>query len=301
MLTTLEFERSSADQVLVERDGISLCLLVNRRAQTLRVVDFRAGFSPAKRSSAATVAKSEGIRRLYILVERDEAPSWVRLGFQREGTIPGFYKRSDAHVLGLVLPAGADFENEQSGVHRLGERAPASSASFERTVQRARRFLSAHGGERPSVRLHPLGETETRKAVSAALSSGRAMTVFEPFGRDVTRWYFACTARGGYSLTVSVETQPCFNNAFIELLTAPRSEKEAVFTVAALERLGQVLAEREVIGAFSLSPAENVHLAAAFVGNGFRRTGQLREQLLIDGRRADALLWSRKLAQPTDS
>lgn len=300
MLTTPALEPNSADQVLVDRDGVSLCLLMNRRAQTLRVIDFRAGFNPAKRSTAVAAAQQCGIRRLYTLVERDEAASWVRLGFQREGTIPGFYKRSDAHLLGLVLPRGSSFDNEPSGVHHLGERAPAATGGGERVVQRARRFLSSCA-ERPSVRVHALGEADARRAVAGALSSGRAMTVFESFGRDVTRWYFACTARGGYSLTVSVETQPCFNNAFIELLTAPRSDKEAAFTVAALERLGQVLTEREVVGAFAFSPVENVQLAAAFVGNGFRRTGQLRQQLLIDGQRVDALLWSRRLALPSDN
>jgi len=34
--------------------------------------------------------------------------------------------------------------------------------------------------------------------------------------------------------------------------------------------------------------------------NGFRRTGLLNRHLRIGSRRADAFLWSRKLAQPSD-
>jgi hypothetical protein len=137
--------------------------------------------------------------------------------------------------------------------------------------------------------------------VETALRSGRALTGFEPFGRDVERWSFSCTARGGYSLMVSVETQRCFDNAFVEFLTAPRSEKEALFMLVALERVCEALLERGVVGAFALGPVEDESLAAVFLANGFRRTGQLSQQLRLGARRADAILWSRKLAQPADT
>ena len=60
--------------------GVSLCLLLNRRARTLRVVDFRSGPNPAKRVFVMSLGKREGAERVYTLVERDEVSTWARLG-----------------------------------------------------------------------------------------------------------------------------------------------------------------------------------------------------------------------------
>src|SRR5207248_9673252 len=47
----------------------------------------------------------EGMEKVYTLVERDEVATWVKLGFAKEGNIPGFYKRSDAFLLGCSVNA----------------------------------------------------------------------------------------------------------------------------------------------------------------------------------------------------
>src|SRR5262245_182833 len=94
---------SGVDELLFHNDTVSLCLLVNRRHQTLRVIDFRAGPTLAKRNFVIAAAKREGVEKVFTLVERDEVSTWVRLGFQREGSIPSFYKRSDAWILGAVV------------------------------------------------------------------------------------------------------------------------------------------------------------------------------------------------------
>jgi hypothetical protein len=150
------------------------------------------------------------------------------------------------------------------------------------------------------VRVQLAREVDVKRALTAAARSGRALTAFEPFGRDVERISFACTARGGFSLMASVETQPCFNNAFLELLTGPRTEKEALLTASAIRCLCAELLQREIVCCFALSPTSDVELGAAYVMNGFRRTGLLHRHLLIGKERVDAFLWSRKLSQPND-
>jgi hypothetical protein len=132
------------------------------------------------------------------------------------------------------------------------------------------------------------------------VKAGRALTSFEPFSRDAERHDLLCTARGGFSLLMSAEIQPCFNNAFLELLTAPRSEREAALTYAALRLLCDHLPQHAVVACFALSPADNEHLALAYRASGFRRSGLLRAHLLRNGARTDAFLWSRKLASSTD-
>jgi hypothetical protein len=41
-------------------------------------------------------------------------------------------------------------------------------------------------------------------------------------------------------------------------------------------------------------------MATAFLHNGFRRTGLLLDHLVVGSERKDAILWSRKLANPSD-
>src|SRR5262245_51273682 len=89
-----------SEEVLFENARVSLCLLINRPARTLRIFDFRAGADPTKRGYVTSIAQREGVERVFTVVERDEVGVWTRLGFQKEGTIPGFFKRSDAYVLG---------------------------------------------------------------------------------------------------------------------------------------------------------------------------------------------------------
>ncbi len=102
------------EEKFVQNDAVSLCLLLNRRAKTMRVIDFRAGPSHAKRVFVLKLAQAEGIEKVYTLVERDEVSTWMKLGFAKEANIPGFYKRSDAYLLGMEVEP--DSSARESGV-----------------------------------------------------------------------------------------------------------------------------------------------------------------------------------------
>src|SRR5580704_17492210 len=96
-------QQKAVEELFFQNDAVSLCLLINRRARTMRVVDFRAGPSNAKRLFVRSLAEREAVEKIYTLVERDEVATWVKLGFAKEGNIPGFYKRSDASMLGSTV------------------------------------------------------------------------------------------------------------------------------------------------------------------------------------------------------
>src|SRR5688572_5497296 len=104
MATRASTSASPSEEIFFSNSGVSLCLLVNRRARAMRVIDFRSGPSPTKRIFVLSLARREGVDRVYTLVERDECSTWAKMGFAREGNIPGFYKRSDAFVLGAIVP-----------------------------------------------------------------------------------------------------------------------------------------------------------------------------------------------------
>jgi hypothetical protein len=252
------------------------------------------------------------VSKVYTLVERDEVQTWMKLGFAKEGNIPGFYKRSDAFLLGCSAAAGRkpiepgdsnDVPMESEMRLAVAAAAPPLTAAqerMERTIATAKRGLKDGADALPHAKIARASEAETRKAVAAALRSGRALTGFEPFGRDVQRRYFVATARGGFELYASIESQECFSNAFIELLQSPRTESEKAATAASLRAIGDMLVAEGVVSCFSLAPSDDTALASVYLQNGFRRTGLLQEHLAVRGERRDAIVWSRKLANPGD-
>jgi hypothetical protein len=307
-------QQRAVEEVFFQNEAVSLCLLINRRARTMRIIDFRAGPTNAKRLFVLSLARREGVEKVYTLVERDEVQTWLKLGFVKEGNIPAFYKRSDAFLLGCSTTAGPHPASAPADPHDIpgqsemrltaaGIAQPVSlaQAQMERTLASAkRRARDFAEGPLPNAKIAVASDAEVRKAVGAALRSGRALTAFEPFGRDVERRHFVATARGGFELNVSTESQACFCNAFLELLQSPRTNAEKVGTTAALGSFCEKLVSEGVVSCFSLTPSDDVGLAAAYLHNGFRRTGLLGNHLLLGGRRKDVILWSRKLANPGD-
>jgi hypothetical protein len=296
---------SGVDELLFHNDTVSLCLLVNRRHHTLRVIDFRAGPNVAKRNFVIAAAKREGVEKVFTLVERDEVSTWTRLGFTREGSIHAFYKRNDAWILGAVvsqvghIPVDQRLDAREEDGEDDGDgadEAPTSPAASlaERTLARARRQLKGAAAGLPAVKLALARDVDLKRAVAAAQRTGRALTGFEAFGRDVERTAYLLTARGGFELVVSWESQACFGNSFLEILTSPRTEPERLATTAAVRAVCDRLAEGGLVSTFCLAPADDVGLATVFLGAGFRRSGVLAQHIQIRGERKDAIVWSRK-------
>ncbi|MFO0671696.1 MAG: hypothetical protein U0235_19040 [Polyangiaceae bacterium] len=330
-------DKKAVDELFVSNQAVSLCLLVNRRAKTMRVIDFRAGPSEAKRKFVHALAKREGVEKMYTLVERDEVGTWAKLGFVKEGNIPGFYKRSDAFMLGCVpstyVPPSEAVESQtrisvapkksRIEMARLAmpdldlapppppdlsddddDTGPVDTRAHdlaEKTLVHAKK-RAKELATKPAVsaKVAMISEAEAKKSVAAGLRAGRALTAFEPFGRDFERRFFSVTARGGFELVASTESQSCFGNAFLELLTAPKNDAEKVTYSAALGALLSKLIADGVASCFALCPSDDVAMATTMVANGFRRTGLLQSHLIVGSERKDAMIFSRKLANPAD-
>jgi hypothetical protein len=301
-------DSSRVEEMFVQNDTVSLCLLLNRRTKTMRVIDFRAGPSHAKRIFVLKLAKREGIEKVYTLVERDEVSTWIKLGFAKEANIPGFYKRSDAFMLGCSVDAAAlqmemprAFDSSDDDDDIVEEKPSAAHDLMEKTLAQAKKHVKElHDRPLPLTKLLPMKENEVKKTVEKQVRAGRALTAFEPFGRDVERRFFQVTARNGFELVASTESQSCFGNAFLELLTGPKTEHEKLATISALRTICDKLLSEGVVSCFSLAPSDDLALASAFVFNGFRRTGLLVNHVVVGGKRKDAIVWSRKLANPAD-
>ena len=216
------------------------------------------------------LAKREGMEKVYTLVERDEVGTWAKLGFAKEGAIPGFYKRSDAYLLGCSVDEALARDRERPRVPmqseirisirgRLAHTTPVppprveddededdvpesmddSAHRFaEKTIVHAKKHAKglARKPIAPAKAALPLREAGMRRSCSdKALKSRRARWRSSLFGRDVERRRRRATCRPAKSapcssLVASTESQSCFGNAFLELLTAPRDESESLAT-----------------------------------------------------------------------
>jgi len=257
------------EEDVVQNEACSLCLLINRRTKTMRVIDFRA----ARAREAVFVlqlARRQGSRRIYTLVERDEVSTWMKLGFNR-GRASRFYKRSDAVPPRLSVDEDA---------------LRASSARSTRTTRRRARGQAVSGarsrGEDPDA-----GEGSMVKACSIARSRRRRsrrsrtprrtrssrrrsraampLTAFEPFGPRRRPVATSSSPRATASSSLmSTESQSCFGNAFLELLRRRRPSTSAGHDLRVRTMWRQLLAEGTV-SCFCVAPSDNLALASAFV------------------------------------
>ncbi len=270
-------------------DNAFLCLLLNRRTKQIRVIDFRAGALPAKRLFIQSVAQREGVDKVILLVEKDEVSSWTRVGFVREGTVPGFYKRSDGHLVGCVI-------GDRTASVEAGE---AAQRLADKTITAAKKIAGDFDDPIKGVAV----KTVTEKAALAARDTvwrkqDAAYGSFDPFGRDAQRLYLEVVPKKAKPNFLSAEYQDCFGHSLIEILRRPKASADLAAAVAGLRALEEDLKRREIVSAFAFAPVDDVELSAVFLAGGYRKTGLLAKGVLAEGKRGDAILWTRKLADP---
>jgi hypothetical protein len=276
-------------------------MLANRRHQTVRVIDFRAGATLAKRNFVVTTAKRENVEKVFVLVERDEVHTWGRLGFVREGSIPGFYRRSDAWIMGAVIasigpmkperPVGDEDDDDDL------DEPVADVAAADKHLDKAKK-LAKEVSEKalPPTKVATIKREAAEKVAAAATKAGRALTGFELFSRDAERHFLSASGKGGFELVASYEVQPSFASSLLELVVSPRDEAERVLTQSALKSFLGKLVEVGAVSTFSITPADDLLLSACYLGNGFRKSALLASHLVVGGKRKDAIVWSKKLA-----
>jgi hypothetical protein len=280
-------KKPNVEELYFRSDSAYLCLLLNRRTRSIRVVDFRAGALPAKRLYIQSVAMQENVDKVITLVEKDEVSSWTRVGFVREGTIPGFYKRSDGHLCGCVI-------GDKTASIEVSD---ADAKLADRTINAAKKAAKDIPEKIKGASVRAAAEKDALSARDSAWRKGPAFGSFDMFGRDAQRIYYDVGIRRGKTNYLSAEFQDCFGHALIEILHLPTTETETLAVIAGLRALGDDLQERGIVAAFAFAPHDNLETATAFVAAGYRKTGLLAQGILdADGTRRDAILWTRKLA-----
>jgi hypothetical protein len=224
----------------------------------------------------------------------------MRLGFRREGSIPGFYKRSDAWIMGAVVaevgpmrPESAyDDEDIDDGVDEPSTASVAAQKVLDKAKKVAKDLVEK---PMPAMKVAPMKRDAVAKAVAAAQKNGSALTAFEPFSRDAERTAHLVTGKGGFEVVISHELQPSFGSAFFEMLTGPRDEAERPLSVSALRAYTSRLVELGAVSAFTLTPADDVALSGCLLAAGFKKSAVLASHLVVGGKRRDGMVWAKRL------
>jgi hypothetical protein len=279
------------EELQFRSDNAFLCLLLNRRTKFIRVIDFRAGALPAKRLFIQSIAQREGAEKVILLVEKDEVSSWTRVGFVREGTVPGFYKRSDGHLVGCVIGDRTASEEVSEDTQRLAER----------TINAAKKVAVDAEGPVSGVTVKSISKSAAETARDAAWSKNDGtLGCFDAFGRGAEPAFIEATHKKGQKPNhLMAEFQDCFGHSLIEILRMPKNQIDVDTITGGLRHFCEVLKAREIVSAFSFAPVDSVELSIAFLSAGFRKTGLLAKGVRLGEERKDAILWTRKLADPS--
>ena len=184
---TLLANKPIVEEVHLRDSQVYICLVVNRRHKSARIVDFLAGNFPAKQAAIYNIAHREGIERVYTLVEREESTGWAKAGYAREGSIPGYYKRSDAHLMGHLIHSPPMVDEDGNAV------APTADMNTERTgwsmTYAAPFFLIWSARALTSPILRPAALIACRayaRPVSAAALAVRSASLAKPWAGPTT-------------------------------------------------------------------------------------------------------------------
>ena len=262
------------------RGDIDFCFLLNRTHLNLRVFDYRVGNYQQKRDFFDRIARSEGLKKVFTVVEKQDSKSWRSVGFSREGAIPGYFRTADAYIMSRVYTDDGD--PIQGGAPKLT--APSISAKDPNTVKP--RGLNTELVE------------DVAKLARVADDYGE-LALYAPFRRAMFHPDIALHGKSGKrDYWVGAETDSSFGHAKVDILTPPRPGKDG--DVAALEFLLQGLLDelqkRETASVFVLAPADWVATQQIIANLGFKVSARLTDHIVRDDGFVGAQLWHRRLA-----
>ncbi len=271
---------AAVEEIYYRKGDIDFCFLLNRRHHNLRVFDYRVGNYQQKRDFFDRIAWSEGLKKVYTVVEKQDSKSWRSVGFSREGAIPGYFRTADAYVMSRVYTD--DGEPIAGGAPKLN--APAyKPRKVETTLPKSLTFdvVEDEGVLAKVTRTHEEG------------------ALYAPFRREVYRPDLAMKGRvGRREFWVGAETDSSFGHAKIDLLApADALDKDEAFAIytAVVEQMIAELAARDTASAFAVVPVDVAPANELFATLGFRVTGRLTDHLVRGSDYVGAQIWHKRV------
>ncbi len=326
MVKAAYVDYKSLTEQIIRNEEIFCSLLFDHANRTLRVVDFRGGNFQSKHEYLEHILMKEGMRKIFTLIERDDINGWQRMGYHREGAIPGYYKRSDAYIMSRIYDTDFDPKESQgeeipenktllTDVKELGkklseQREPSVSVTpvnEAEAYEALREELGRADGKTKGKKATPTKAKATKKTKSKGrkvkaptpaevLSNPNPGLIFPQFSREVEYFHFVIqNRRTKQKNVISTEYQDCFGNAKVHLCFPPESRPDQNLARTGLNQTIDQLAEQGAVSIFSTVFADDVLSNAVFAALGFRNTGWMNRQVLLPEGPQDVILWTKKL------
>jgi hypothetical protein len=277
-----------ADQKPVEehyyrRGDIDFCFLLNRRHANLRVFDYRVGNYQQKRDFFDRIARAEGLRKVFTVVEKQDSKSWRSVGFSREGAIPGYFRTADAYIMSRVYTEDGD--PIQGGAPKLVTTpAPTPASVKEKDVN----------PQKPRGFSHEI--TTDLGRIDRATEELAASAIYAPFRRAPLCADLAVVGKiGRKEYWVTAETDSSFGHAKIDLLTAPEKDTDLPVLAYTMKLLFDELTKLETASLFSIVAADVALTNQTFAEMGFKVTARLTDHVTKGDELVGAHIWHRRL------
>jgi hypothetical protein len=298
---------------MVRNDDIFCSLLFDSAHRTLRVVDFRGGNFQTKHNYLERVLAADGIRKVFTLIERDDMTGWQRVGYLREGTIPGYYKRSDAYIMSRIydedwtgtpesdeVPERKNLFNDIRSLAKEMSEAPASGLRAEHIAEEE--TLDLLKLERDRLIHAAKGKVKAKGKAKGAAATAHIppavdeLPLFRQFSREIEYHYFVCQNRRTKQLNMfGAEYQDCFGNAKVDVYFPPFAKPDWGIARHGLLSFIDWLLGIGAVTIFSIVRVDDLPLNALFASAGFSNTGYMNRQVVADSGPVDQILWTKKL------
>lgn len=269
------------EEIYYRKGDIDFCFLLNRRHHNLRVFDYRVGNYQQKRDFFDRIARAEGLRKVFTVVEKQDSKSWRSVGFSREGAIPGYFRTADAYIMSRVYTEDGD--PIQGGAPKL--QGPTLSTKKEKEAPTKPRGMNI--------------EVVTDQNRLAGITEGLALdAVYAPFRRGTFHPDVALHGKmGKREIWVGAETDSSFGHAKIDLLSPPTDKEPDLAAVKFCARaLLDELVKMDTASVFALCPVDYAPTNQAFADLGFKVTARLTDHVTRGENFVGLLLWHRRLS-----
>ena len=267
------------EEIYYRKGDIDFCFLLNRRHHNLRVFDYRVGNYQQKRDFFDRIARAEGLRKVFTVVEKQDSKSWRSVGFSREGAIPGYFRTADAYIMSRVYTE--DGEPIQGGAPKLNAPVAAASAK-EKAVIKPR-----------GLTFEVITDIARLESVTREFGDDSA---YAPFRRGVFTPDIGVVSHfNKRDYWVGAETDSSFGHAKLDMITRPLKDTDIPPLEYSLKVLLDELAKLETASVFALCPADCALSNQIYSELGFKVTARLTDHLTREEEFVGAQVWHRRI------
>jgi hypothetical protein len=277
----LRLPEQDFEEMYYRKGDIDFCFLMNRRHHNLRVFDYRVGNYQQKRDFFDRIARSEGLRKVFTVVEKQDSKSWRSVGFSREGAIPGYFRTADAYIMSRVYTDDGD--PIQGGAPKL-----TGGATGAAKPEKAKDI-----GKPKGITVEAVSDPQR---LDAATREHGPDALYAPFRRQMFHPDLGYRGKHGRrEVWVGAETDSSFGHAKVDTITAPQRDGDLPLLDHCMRVLLEQLAKQEISSVFSVCPVDAPEMNQLYADLGFKVSARLTDHVTRDHEYVGVQIWHRRI------